>query len=507
MSTDASKAERQALASSLRRAGSRDFLLNILGVAVPTVVAVLVLPSLSERLGDSRLGMLSLIWAVVGYFGLFDLGMSRALARRAAEAGDDCELQAICRALVRKVFRWLSIATVAVAVAATAVVAAGVGLEPRAEGGIDPGELRLAVIFALAALPAVILSGLPRGILEGRQDFVTANALRICIASWSFLAPLIASYWTPTMGPSVALIAIGRWAGLILYWRYAERALPAARGAIEADVAAAGLLREGGWLSVSSVVGPVRVSLDRFVIAWWVSVAAVAYYAVPQEIVLRLLALPTALALAVFPLIARVKPQNAPSVWRAQHETTLAISLPLCLGLSLFSHEALSLWMGADFASESALAASIFAIGMLANSAAQVPFGMLQAAGRSEVTGKLHLIEFVPFMALSIAGTHYGGIAGAAAAWTLRMIADCGLLWSAVTRLGLARDVRRELTSVAHCILLVASSVGVGVLLEPGSWRLAVSAPWLLAGLVASAIFARGALSHVRADVETRERG
>ena len=45
------------------------------------------------------------------------------------------------------------------------------------------------------------------------------------------------------------------------------------------------LLRFGGWMTVSNIVGPLMVTLDRFLIGALISVSAVAYYATPYEVV------------------------------------------------------------------------------------------------------------------------------------------------------------------------------------------------------------------------------
>ncbi|MCU1256814.1 MAG: Membrane protein, partial [Candidatus Angelobacter sp.] len=58
---------------------------NLLGNCFPVAVAVVCLPILKRGLGTERLGIISLAWVVIGYFGLFDLGLSRALTKLVAE--------------------------------------------------------------------------------------------------------------------------------------------------------------------------------------------------------------------------------------------------------------------------------------------------------------------------------------------------------------------------------------------------------------------------------------
>jgi O-antigen/teichoic acid export membrane protein len=69
------------------------------------------------------------------------------------------------------------------------------------------------------------------------------------------------------------------------------------------------------------------------------------------------------------------------------------------------------------------------AVGVFINCFARLPFAALQAAGRPDLTAKLHLGELpVYLLALWSLTTAYG-IVGTAAAWTLRIVADTLLLY------------------------------------------------------------------------------
>ncbi len=57
---------------------------NLLGLGLPLLAAVFTIPVLITELGTARFGLLTLIWAVVSYFGLFDLGLGRALTLQLA---------------------------------------------------------------------------------------------------------------------------------------------------------------------------------------------------------------------------------------------------------------------------------------------------------------------------------------------------------------------------------------------------------------------------------------
>src|SRR5438105_466854 len=60
--------------------------LNLLGQIIPLGVAVLAVPVLIRALGSDRFGVLTLAWALIGYFALLDFGLGRALTQAASEA-------------------------------------------------------------------------------------------------------------------------------------------------------------------------------------------------------------------------------------------------------------------------------------------------------------------------------------------------------------------------------------------------------------------------------------
>src|SRR5438552_13041165 len=63
----------------------RGALWNQIGQALPVLAAVLLVPRLIHGLGVERFGILSLAWMLIGYFTLFDLGVSGALTRLVSE--------------------------------------------------------------------------------------------------------------------------------------------------------------------------------------------------------------------------------------------------------------------------------------------------------------------------------------------------------------------------------------------------------------------------------------
>lgn len=472
----------------LRRPALRNFLLNLGGNTVPMAAAIIALPLITREAGAERLGFLGLTWALIGYFGLLDLGLARVVTRQVAIAEGQGRLlgqRQIVMGLCRRLFVLVSLLAILLAVLVPTEWVAGRGATPDLVV-----EARPALIVLWLTLPATVVTGLLRGALEGRQHFGTVNVLRIIFGVWSFAAPLAVLPFSHSLPSLTLAVAIGRIVSLFAHYMAARNALPLDQAIPPPPLAIWPYIREGGWLTISNVVGPLMVTFDRFAVASLVSLSAAAFYFVPQEIALRMLFIPGALAATIFPMIARLTDTDQGAAQaRISHGALLAaviVSLPSCLVLAGIAHPLLRIWMGPEFAAHSAPVAAILAVGLLANCAAQVPFSWIQAAGRADVTGRLHLAELPAYGLILAFLTWRFGIIGAAWAWTLRASTDCALLLYASRRLFPVPDEEIGTRALARGALLVAALAGCASWLDGQAYWLAL----LFAVAIGSLFFA-----------------
>src|SRR5437867_11276331 len=64
---------------------ARNSALNLFAQGIPIILAIVAIPPLVRGLGPERFGVLTLAWAAIGYFSLFELGLSRALTQAVAQ--------------------------------------------------------------------------------------------------------------------------------------------------------------------------------------------------------------------------------------------------------------------------------------------------------------------------------------------------------------------------------------------------------------------------------------
>jgi O-antigen/teichoic acid export membrane protein len=416
---------------------ARNTLYNLIGQGVPLFLALLAFPLLIQQLGTDRFGALTLLWAVIGYFSLFDLGISRALIRIVAErtaAGRDDEVP---------VFVWTALGlTCALGMAAAFLLAA---VTPCMVTGVlrIPQELqqetRLALYVLAASLPLVTTSAALKGVLEGRHHFGVSNAIQVGTGMVTFLGPLAVLPISTSIAAIMVALVAGRLMAWLAYFVTSIRLLPAAHRhfAFERRSAAV-LLRVGGWMAVSSIIGPIMVYMDRFVIGSLISLAAVAYYVTPYEVVTKLWLIPGALAAVLYPTFSAAYAQDRERTARlfGQGVKYAFITLfPVTLASVTLSYEALELWIGTEFAQNSYRVLQILAVGVLINSLAQIAYALVQGAGRPDLTAKFHLAELPFYLAALGWLVPAYGVTGAALAWAGRMMVDAALLFYASANL------------------------------------------------------------------------
>lgn len=404
---------------------ARHTLFNLLGLGAPLLFALVSIPALVQALGPERFGLLTLIWAVTSYFGLFDLGLGRALTQQLAIVLDqrrDGEVGPLCASAL------LFMAAVGVVGGALMMALAPWGVDLIKQLP-DRREAINATLVMGAAMPFIVLTSGLRGMLEACHAFEVLNYIRLPMGLWTFAGP-----WLVVLlcGPDLVMITValagGRVLACMVHGFFAWRALPQLRGRLRPRRDwLRPLLVSGGWLTLSNLVSPFMGYVDRFVIGATVSAAAVAFYATPQELVTKLWIIPTALTAVLFPAFAAQVAKRDGSAWPlfdAALAALYGVLLPVTVVLALFARELLGAWIGPAFARESGPILQVFALGILVNCLAHVPLTWLHAAGRFRAPALLHCAELLPFvLALWLLSARWG-LMGAALAWLLRMLAD-----------------------------------------------------------------------------------
>ena len=437
---------------------SRSVLWNLAGITVPLVVGVLVMPRIVRDLGIERFGVLSVIWLMIGYFSVFDLGLGRSLTKMVADRLGSGRRDEIPR-LVSTTLVLVCVSGVCVSVL-LAASSWWIADSVMHASSAQHSDTTIAIICVAFSLPFVLVATALFGLLEAFQAFALISMVRLPVGVLTFLVPLAVLPFSKMLGViTLALGVVRVVTAAVLLW-LCNRILPELRGQtlkFHRELLRP-LLTFGGWLTVSNIVGPVMTYFDRFLIVAVAGSAAIAFYTVPYDAITRLLVFPTAVQAVLFPAFVTLRYHDSirlHSVFAKSSQATLLLMSPALVGTMLLGHEGLRIWMGPLFAENSTRVAEILMTGVLVNAMARIPFSFVQSAGHADWTAITHLVELPFYIAALWWLLKTRGIAGAAYAWTGRVCIDTAIFYALgvkIDRALLRESLKGGMFVIAVCI-------------------------------------------------------
>lgn len=400
-------------------------------MGLPLLLGVVAIPFLYRHLGTEKIGLLTLVWALIGYFSLFDFGLGRALTQQVAAAlaaGKFSEVSGLI-----KIGLMFTAVTGLIGGILLAGAASTLGTNWLHVSAAMQTTAVSALLIAAVGIPMTTITTGLRGILEAYEDFSTVNLLRLILGMSNFGLPMISVLcFGPSLNAVISSLVICRAFIFVAHFVLVRRKLPVRWHTVGVSkIQYRQLFSFGAWMTISNVIGPLMVSADRFVIAAILGTNVVAYYSIPSDMLSRILIIPVALTSALFPkLTATIFADRcaARALYVKSLRAVCLVMIPTCLSIAAGSFWALLLWLGTDFAEHAWLIVSILAIGVMFNGIALVPYSVVQAAGHADITAKIHMVELLFYIPLLICMLHLFGLVGAALTWVIRVVVDLAAL-------------------------------------------------------------------------------
>ncbi|MAC13203.1 MAG: hypothetical protein CL539_00805 [Alcanivorax sp.] len=400
----------------------KNVFINGMGLGGPLIFAVLCIPLLINNLGVERFGILTLMWAVVSYFGLFDLGISRALTIQVAmdmSNGDYSEAGYTSRSGLR-LLSFISIAAILLFLFSGLLGARFIDTD------ISQRELCIAILLLAIAVPAIVMTSGYRGVLEAQRRFAAVNAVRLPLGIYTFAGPALISFFSQSLVAVALILMIGRWvawlASMLLVKEFFSHGYVFG---VHDRKRYKKIFRVSGWIAVSNILNPLIGYCDRFVIAVVVQVSVVAYYVTPYEMITKLWVIPAAITTVVLPEFSKkVLRAKERDIFNKGILLTLGLVLPICAVTFFFSSEILSIWIDPSFSEKAGYFMKVFSVGIAINSLAHVPFVYLQAAGYARFLAKFQFFQLPLYLvSLVLAGMNWGA-EGVVWCWFFRIVID-----------------------------------------------------------------------------------
>jgi O-antigen/teichoic acid export membrane protein len=415
--------------------------LNMASLGAPLAGALVAVPILLAQLSPEAFSLLGMYWVIIGYASIFEFGIGRSVTLQLAglTSGEDAQArEVIGTALLTAVGLGL-VAGLALLSALPFVFGSLIDV-PR----VLATDNKEAIRWIACAAPILVCTSVLNGVLEARSRFGWIAVGRVPTGLAMFLVPAFLSLLGMPLPNLLLGIVVVR---VILVLVLAFQVNREFRGFLMrpkfATERIGALLSFGGWLTVSAIIGPLLVYLDRFILSSKHGLAATAIYTPPFEAVVRFLLIASAVVGVMFPRFVAVAKANDGRKKRLFLEANAYVALgllPVALIFIFFGEWIFSLWLGSTGLpsaniEQTASIAAILAVGLFINGCAHIPQALIQAHGLARWTALLHIAELFCFLLYAPAIIAAYGLTGAAYSALLRSLISAAALYFLAARL------------------------------------------------------------------------
>jgi O-antigen/teichoic acid export membrane protein len=468
---------------------------SIVRFLIGVVATFLLTPYIIEHIGKADYGLWSLVFSILGFIGLVDMGFATSTVKYVAETRGQGDPDRRNR-LVSTLFVVYMILALAVAVASALLATWFNDLFD-----IPPEQHRDALlVFAILAvrLALYLPLGLFRGVLFGEQRIVWINAVQVAAALLNVgltVAVLEAGFGVVALAVTNVVVLVAEHA---VYVALTRRALPdlVLRPRFFTRAHLRELLGFSVFAALVNVSSVVVLQADPIIIKMFLPLGAVAVYAVALRIATYVLLLVKQLNNVITPVIAERHGagdhERLRVIFVRATKFTLALALPLALGLGLHADALMLHWLGPDFVEAGPLLVVLLAA-MTLMLARETSSNYLALTGRHRYTGGMALAAAALNLAASALFAWFWGLIGVAlGTLAAALFVDVGVVIPRACRtigIPLVSYVRRAvLPTAAPTVATAAVLVTLRLAWPPGS-LLALGAQLGLAGLVFAGVF------------------
>ncbi len=421
-------------------------------------------PIITSGLGSERYGVLSLVWLIIGYFVIFDLGLGSATTRFVAVAIGDSRTEEIpplvwTTMLVQMLMGMLAGVTLACLTPILVERVFKIPPELISEG-------KLALWITSLTFPITFLSGSLSGLFAAFQRFGCVNLVKIINSISIYLAGLLCIYLEEDIPFIIALVLLSKVMVLAFQFLIAKQMVPSLFTIQLSRKIFHRVAAFAGWITLSNLINPLMFYIDRFLIGVVLGMSALTYYSVPFDVAARVWVISTSLTMVLFPafatLIAEGESNKASDYFVKSIKFLVLVSGPVVCLMVAFSRTILDLWVGPEFSIQSTLVLQLLLISTLFDYPAIIASTLLEGAGKPRLIAIVKIVYLPIHALLAFVALDVLGLAGAAlSVFAMRLIYS-GLFTFAAIRLlniGLAHLWGRLFPGYLTIVFFLAASL------------------------------------------------
>jgi O-antigen/teichoic acid export membrane protein len=403
-------------------------LANWIGFASAVVIVFFMSPILVHGLGDSRFGIWSLVDSVLAYVALADLGIGAAVVRFIAKFDGIRDQDHVNRVFSTSIAIFAIIGTIALAVTLAMAL-----LWSRPIG--VTADLVHDTRWLLVILGINLALGFPLGVygavLFGLARFPVRNGIRIggmIIRNGLFLLVLRNGGGLPAIG--IVITACGLAESACAAWA-SYHYLPGLHFSFRlVDRETFRIIRGYSiFVFLVQIAGRIANQSSAIIICAFLNPGSITFFALANTLVGYSRDTFVALLGVVTPTISKWEAQGDSSaiqgIFLAGTRCVLFVAIPVQLGLILFGHPFLSLWMGPRYATLSYSTLVVLAMQLAPLAAHTVAARILYGMGRIRLFSAISIAQALITVVCSVALVKPFGIEGVALAMTVPTIILC----------------------------------------------------------------------------------
>ncbi|MEM0952045.1 MAG: oligosaccharide flippase family protein [Cyanobacteria bacterium P01_H01_bin.74] len=372
------------------------------------------MPYIIKTLGVERFGLLTLIWAVIGYSTLLDMGLGRALTQHVATKIGENDFDNLPGVIITTI----GLSTLGGCVGTLILWFATPWLVKTLN--VSPplvNETITAFHIMAISVPFLIGNIITSGVFEAFQRFGFINLLNWPIVFANFVAPFLILPFYPTLPGLVIAVLLSRiFVFIILLFN-----LPSVTKKFYSNVkflpkAVIPLFHYGKWPCLNSVINGFMMQADRLFAASILGAGVVAFLTTPSFAITRFGTFVASATKVVFPAFGTEFIQNIKRCRRLYLKSITAMAVGLLfpyLVVFIFSELLLTLWLGNDFAKQAYIVTSGLAIAGYFNGINQTTHSFIDAVGRSKLSTMINIFILVPYLLSLYFSIQWLGILGA----------------------------------------------------------------------------------------------
>lgn len=398
------------------------------GNVLPQAISLITTPFTIRLLGAEGYGIVILIALIPTYLGFADFGMATASTKFGSEAygeGDaDKEARIIRTSALITFLSSFAVALVVMIFSSAVIDLFDIAAVYHADAVI---ALRIAAVsFVLSTLSQVFNTPQLTRLRMDLQTFITAGT-----RTFGHVATPIVLYFGFGIIGAVSVICAAAFINLVWQIIVSRKLLPQLFDSGLEMPAIGKMLRYGSSIVIASVAVLLLNNIEKGLLAKTVSATALGYYSIAFTLATVITLFSAAMVQSLIPAFSQLQThehrEQLTSIYSRTIRLSMLWSLPVLLILALTAKPFFTLWAGPDFGDASSVPLYFLLVGLLFNIFALIPHSVILASGRTDILAKLYWVELPPYILLVWWMSSKYGAAGAAAAWSIRVIVDAAL--------------------------------------------------------------------------------